>query len=236
MDGHRRYDEELEPSWYAERRAEREATPWDRPSGAFRLPEQRPAEYPPPDRLTPLPGQEQAGSAVDSGSIRLPVRGPEYPAVRPSSASPSVAPFGERPMPPPAPPTFDATPRAEGATYGRTSQIPTTEPTPTPSSEPPAAAPAVPDHPGRPVSATIFALVTAVLFVPAALLLFRSAFTGDSTARDVVPAVLLTLGLPLTGYGVFSLTSGSWENWSRAPLAYLPVGLVLLLAAGLAVA
>jgi hypothetical protein len=51
--------------------------------------------------------------------------------------------------------------------------------------------------------------------------------------------VLLTLGLPLTGAGLSSLAAGGpvgRDIWLRPPLAYLPVGLLLLLAAGLSVA
>jgi hypothetical protein len=61
----------------------------------------------------------------------------------------------------------------------------------------------------------------------------------DPAARGVVPAVLLMLGLPLTGFGLYSLAGdgvNAREAWLRPPLAYLPVGLVLLLAAGLGVA
>jgi hypothetical protein len=65
----------------------------ERPSGAFRLPDQRsadpysapPAGYGSPDPVTT--SGSHALSSADSGSIRIPVRGPEYPAVRPSGAT-----------------------------------------------------------------------------------------------------------------------------------------------------
>jgi hypothetical protein len=86
----------------------------------------------------------------------------------------------------------------------------------------------------------VFAVVTVVLLIPALLLLIRATFVDDPTARGVVPAVLLTLGLPLTGFGLFSLAGGGRaavrDAWLRPPLAYLPIGLLLLLAAGLGVA
>jgi hypothetical protein len=55
-----------------------------------------------------------------------------------------------------------------------------------------------------------------------------------------VPAVLLTLGLPLTGIGLYALAGGgrpqNRDTWLRPPVAYLPTGLFLVLAAALAVA
>ena len=57
-------------------------------------------------------------------------------------------------------------------------------------------------------------------------------------ARAIVPAVLLTLGLPLTGLGLYAMAGGGpvgRDAWLRPPIVYLPIGLVLLVAAGLAV-
>ncbi|GAA3337849.1 hypothetical protein GCM10020358_15730 [Amorphoplanes nipponensis] len=251
MEGHRRYAEEPEPSWYTGQRAPEMPSPYaaqapdvspydsavhERPSGAFRLPDQRsadpysapPAGYGVPDPVTT--SGSHALSSADSGSIRIPVRGPEYPAVRPSgAAAPVDAPavstvtttttYGATPEPPPA------------AAYNEpTSMVPLT-----------GAGPADAVYRSRrPVSAVVFAVVTGVLLIPAVLLLIQAAFVGDPTARGVVPAVLLTLGLPLTGFGLYSLAGGGRTSvrdaWLRPPLAYLPIGLVLLLAAGLAVA
>jgi hypothetical protein len=70
-------------------------------------------------------------------------------------------------------------------------------------------------------------------------LLIDQTFTGDPSARGIVPAVLLTLGFTLTGIGLFTIARGGTitrETWLRPPVAYLPAGLILLLAAGLAVA
>jgi hypothetical protein len=209
VDGHRRYADEPEPSWYTGQ--SQYSTPaftgqpydsgvHERPSGAFRLPEQRETDF--------------AGSRDD---LRMPVRGPEYPAVRPtsSSAPASAAPASGGPA----------------ASY----QQPTTVVPPVP---PPAA-----DRVYRsrlPVTALVLAAVTGVLLIPTLMLLVQATFgAGDPAAGAVVPAVLLTLGLPLTGYGLYALAAGGpvgREVWLRPPLAYLPVGLILLLAAGVAVA
>ncbi|MFI7600743.1 hypothetical protein [Actinoplanes sp. NPDC049681] len=204
MDGHRRYAEDPEPSWYTGQRASAESPAvnsydsgvHERPSGAFRLPEQRPADpyAAPPGYSSPDPMATSGGYSVsptESGSLRIPVRGPEYPTVRPTGK--------------PEPVTT--------STYAGAAR--------------------------RPVSAVLFAVGTAVLLVPAVLLLIQAAFIDDPAARGVVPAVLLMLGLPLTGMGLYTLSgegrAARLEAWLRPPLAYLPVGLILLLAAGLGV-
>jgi hypothetical protein len=247
VEGHRRYAEEPEPSWYTGQRSPEVpgTNPYDsavheRPSGAFRLPDQRsadpysapPAGYASPDPVTT--SGSHALSSADSGSIRIPVRGPEYPAVRPSSGATSLADapavstvtttttYGAAPEPPPPASTYNEP----------TSMVPMT------GGGAGAADPVYRSR--RPVSAVVFAAVTVVLLIPALLLLIQAAFVDDATARGVVPAVLLTLGLPLTGFGLYSLAGGGRASvrdaWLRPPLAYLPIGLVLLLAAALAVA
>jgi hypothetical protein len=253
VEGHRRYAEEPEPSWYTGQRAPDvpgpyaaqtpDPSPYDsavheRPSGAFRLPDQRSADpysaspdqraadpysaappgYGVPDPVTT--SGSHALSSADSGSIRMPVRGPEYPAVRPSGVT--------APTEAPAVSTVTTT-----TTYGAepTSMVPMTGARP--------AAESV-YATRRPVSAIVFAVVTVVLLIPAGLLLIQAAFVDDPTARGVVPAVLLMLGLPMTGFGLYALAGSGRANardaWLRPPLAYLPIGLVLLLAAGLGVA
>ena len=254
MEGHRRYAEEPEPSWYTGQRSPEApasysapppgTNPYDsavheRPSGAFRLPDQRPADpysappagYAAPDPVTT--SGSHALSAADSGSIRIPVRGPEYPAVRPSGASSAAD--------APTPTTYGggsaAAPEPAGSPYDQpTSMVPVT-------GDRFGGRPATDEavyRAGRPVSAVVFGVVTVVLLIPALLLLIQAAFVDDPTARGVVPAVLLTLGLPLTGFGLYSLAGGGRASirdaWLRPPLAYLPIGLVLLLAAGLGVA
>ena len=75
--------------------------------------------------------------------------------------------------------------------------------------------------------------------IPVLRLLISETFTGDPTPRGIVPAVLLTLGFTLAGIGLFAVARGGpvdRETWLRPPVAYLPAGLILLLAAGLAVA
>jgi hypothetical protein len=235
VEGHRRYADEPEPTWYSGKSPYEgispyeEKSPYDsgvheRPSGAFRLPQQRPgdpgyaapAAYPAPDPLTST-GSQMLGPQ-DSSGVRMPVRGPEYPTVRTGGAT-SLADASPAPSGPAAaaettsvvPPVADR-PRFPGETVYRTR---------------------------RPVSAIIIAIVTVLLLVPVVMLLVQVTFVDDPAVRGIIPAVLLTLGLPLTGTGLYALAAGGpagREVWLRPPVAYLPVGLILLLAAGISVA
>jgi hypothetical protein len=226
VEGHRYADDE--PSWYPGQGQHGRSTdsPYDsgiheRPSGAFRLPEQRPAVVPAgnPYALTdPLATSGSHARPSETGEIRIPVRGPEYPTVRPTTVAP------EAPTPPPslAEPTSLVPP------------VPAAAPAMTPAKMPESVY-----HSRRPVSSFLVAIVMVVLLIPVVRLLIDATFTGDPTAGGIVPAVLLTLGFTLTGVGLFTVARGGTlnrETWLRPPVAYLPVGLVLLLAAGLAVA
>ena len=232
MEGHSRYTDEPESSWYSG------TSPYDsglheRPSGAFRLPDQRSAEtaygLPP---YAPDPGASTGGIGVpnpEPGGVRMPVRGPEYPTVRPNGGS-SLA---------------DAPPAPYHAAANPSSDLPAAGPDP----EETGLVPPLTDvaHPAgeavyrtrRPFSALLIAIVTVLLLVPVVLLLIQVTLVDDPAVRGVVPAVLLALGLPLTGVGLYALAAGGRAGrdiWLRPPIAYLPVGVVLLLAAGLSVA
>jgi hypothetical protein len=236
VDGHRRYADEPDPGWYSGQG--QYTNPYDsgvheRPSGAFRLPEQRDQ----PDPVTSTGSHARPAADPVHDQVRVPVRGPEYPAVRPSGAT-SLA---------------DSPP---STTYGGGTSSPVSS-TPAPPgtvaayNDPTSVVPPVSRYgpetrqkdsvyrTRRPVSAILVAIVTGVLMIPTVMLLVQVSFDGDPVARGVVPAVLLTLGLPLTGAGLYSLAAGGptgREAWLRAPFVYLPVGLVLLVAAGLGVA
>jgi hypothetical protein len=241
VDGHR-YPDDSKPSWYTGSQYARSADSevsgshalggpaastgsaydtgvHERPSGAFRLPEQR---IDAPGYQTDL-SSSSGGHALPSDtssrlgydSTRIPVRGPEYPAVRSNGAG-----------------------GAPAASYGAPS-----EPT---SLVPPVAAGYDRPRPAdsvyqtkRSPSSIVVAVGMAVLMVPVVRLLLQVSFTGTPVAHNIVPAVLLTLGLPLTGVGLFALAGSrslGREAWLRPPVAYLPAGLLLLLAAGLAAA
>jgi hypothetical protein len=225
VEGHRRYaDEPEQPAWYSGHSSyENPLNPYDsgvseRPSGAFRLPDQRSAETYAPPYGAPDPVTTSGSHALPPPEVtgaRIPVRGPEYPTVRPTAPSSGI----------PASPETD------------------------PATEPTGAVPPLGERPRfpeesvyrtrRPVSAVLIAIVTIILLVPVVLLLIQVTFVDDPSVRGVVPSVLLTLGLLLTGGGLYSLAAGGpvgRDVWLRPPVAYLPVGLLLLLAAGLSVA
>jgi hypothetical protein len=236
VDGHR-YADDSEPSWYTgsqyarsadsdvsgshalgatERGATGGSGAYDsgiheRPSGAFRLPEQRPSAYPLTDPLSTT-GSHALPSEGYEPSGRIPVRGPEYPTVRPPSA-PEVAARRETPIAEPTSlvPPVGAQPRPAESVY----------------------------HTRRTASSFVVAIGMVVLMIPVVRLLLQATFTGSPSARNIVPSVLLTLGFTLTGIGLFAVAGNrplNREAWLRAPVAYLPAGLFLLLAAGLAVA
>ncbi|NMO52532.1 hypothetical protein HH310_15185 [Actinoplanes sp. TBRC 11911] len=236
MEGHR-YADDAEPSWYSGKSqydpdvsgAHAAGNPYDsgiheRPSGSFRLPEQRPAD--PLRSADPIGGYAVTDPLITTGGHarspepppaydRSSVRGPEYPTIKPGA---------ERAEMPPPPPM--AEPTSLIPPVGR-------------QSDPLGRQPETVYHTRRPVSSVLVAIVMVVLMIPVVRLLLDATFSGDPTSRAIVPAVLLTLGFTLTGIGLFTIARGgplSRESWLRPPVAYLPAGLLLLLAAGVAVA
>jgi hypothetical protein len=236
VDGHRRYADEPEPSWYSGQSQYTDPPPSPYDSGAFRLPEQRDDEYGAPSPYaTPDPVTSTGGHSQEQ--LRIPVRGPEYPTIRPGGGT-SLA-----DAPPASTYAGGSSPVSAAPEPAGGAAAVSDEPT---GMVPPISRYATEVRPGeavyrtrRPVSAVLVAMVTAVLMVPVIMLLVQATFDDQPLARGVVPAVLLTLGLPLTGLGLFALAGGGVvgrDAWLRPPVAYLPVGLVMLLAAGLAVA
>ena len=228
MDGHRGYPDDSQPSWYtggsgrsydpddrAPGMSPYDSGVYERPSGAFRLPEQRATEtaYQPPAPYLPPEPVMPAGETTHD-QVRVPVRGPEYPTIRPTGAT-SLA---------DAPPSQAMSPAVGG--------LPMEEP------DYPAPAAQRVRRVRRPLLPLVVAAVTGVLLIPALVLLFRATFLDPVTAGGVVPAVLLTLGLLLAAFGLFALAGESpatVQDWARPPVVYLPVGVVLLVIAGLAV-
>ena len=208
VDGHR-YADDPEPSWYSgagqyARPTEPDrpvGNPYDsgvheRPSGAFRLPEQRPS-YPLPDQVTSTGSHaRQADPVITTGGHarqaepdgRIPIRGPEYPTIRPT---------GE-PAPPPAP--EPASSMAEP-----TSLVPPV----TAGGNRPDSRPESVYLSRRPATSFLVAIVMAILMIPVVRLLIDATFSGDPSARAIVPAVLLTLGFTLTGIGCSRWPAGA---------------------------
>jgi hypothetical protein len=249
VDGHRRYADEPEPEWYSGQGQYANPAPsaydsgvHDRPSGAFRLPEQRESDYATPSPyVTPDPVTSTGSHSQDQ--VRIPVRGPEYPTIRPTGGT-SLA---------DAPPSGTYGGAAAPASGAPTSGVPASAP-PSPSDSDTEQTGAVPPisrfasalrpsdavyRTRRPLSAVLVGVATLVLMVPVVMLLVRATFDDDPLASGIVPAVLLALGLPLTGLGLYALARGGpvgRDAWLRPPVAYLLIGLVLMVAAGLAVA
>ncbi len=226
MEGHRRYADEPEPSWYSGQ--SQYPNPYDsgvheRPSGAFRLPGERDQ----PDPVTSTGSHARPLVDPPHEQTRVPVRGPEYPTIRPSGAT-SLA-----DAPPPA--TYGSPSAGAVAAYNDpTSVVP-----PVSRFQPEPRQKNSMYRTRRPVAAILVGIITVVLMIPAIMLLVEVSFNGDPVAGGIVPAVLLTLGLPLSGAGLYARAAGGptgREAWLRTPFVYLPVGLVVLLAAGLAVA
>lgn len=95
----------------------------------------------------------------------------------------------------------------------------------------------------RPAAGVVFAVLAAVFEIPALRLLADAAIGGPVVASGVVAGTFLVAGLPLVAFGLYALVTGAnrlpgdgggAQAWLRPPTAYLPVGLVLLVAAALA--
>jgi hypothetical protein len=90
----------------------------------------------------------------------------------------------------------------------------------------------------RPALVALFGVVGVVVGIPALRLFASVAFADKPSAQGIIAGSLLVLGLPLVGVGLYSFASGGRgldrAAWLRPPLGYLTIGLVLLVAAGLA--
>jgi hypothetical protein len=95
----------------------------------------------------------------------------------------------------------------------------------------------------RPAAGIVFAVLAAVFEIPALRLLADAAIGGPVVASGVVAGTFLVAGLPLVAFGLYALVTGAnrltgdgsgAQAWLRPPTAYLPIGLVLLVAAALA--
>jgi hypothetical protein len=94
----------------------------------------------------------------------------------------------------------------------------------------------------RPGAAILILVGYAVFALPVLRVLIDSAVSSPVSVSGVIASVLVLIGLPLGALGLHALAAGTgWAPglppshvWLRPPLAYLPVALVLFVAAGLA--
>jgi hypothetical protein len=94
----------------------------------------------------------------------------------------------------------------------------------------------------RPALAMLYLIGVALCEWPAIRLFADGALGDHVSSSTAVSGMFLIIGLPLFGRGLFAVQAGAGRipdqraghGWLQPPVAYLTVGLVLLLAAGLA--
>jgi hypothetical protein len=91
----------------------------------------------------------------------------------------------------------------------------------------------------RPGLAALLIGLTVLFEIPVFRIFFSSALAHDVNAPGTISAIFMILGLPMFGLGLYGLIGGAAaaahgaRAWLRVPLAYLPLGLALFLAAAL---
>ncbi len=190
------------------------------------------------------PGFEQGG--FEQGGFDQPSDPSGFERARPDQSGVGRPPF-ERPTfdRPAGPlPTIEPSPpeipnrEAAGTVYpSRTPagpiQAPTTAITPVGTTVYPAKRPAL----GMVIA--IVAVVAELLLLP---VLIRGELGHGASPEGVLGGLFGLIGIPLVGVGLHALACGAASTggadqlrpWLRTPLAYLPIGLILLIAAGLA--
>jgi hypothetical protein len=235
VDGHRGYEDDAESQWHSGQQGYPDES-WDRRGDRgwrdddARVPEPRTvADRPYGGQAEQARGQAEQARRMDTptnplsavspagvspGPVAHGAFGPSQTGIGSPAAPPSMpnpAPAAAPPMPPPMP-AAPATPR-EGVYRTR-----------------------------RPALAALY-LVAVVLAEWPAVRLFADGALGDHlSSSNAVSGLFLIVGLPLFGRGLFALQAGAGrvpdqragQGWLRPPVAYLTVGLALLLAAGLA--
>ena len=91
----------------------------------------------------------------------------------------------------------------------------------------------------RPGLATALVVLTIVFELPVLRLFFTAATAGKIEAAGTLASIFMLLGLPMFALGLYGLIGGAaaagpgGRAWLRTPLAYLPVALLLFIAAAL---
>lgn len=94
----------------------------------------------------------------------------------------------------------------------------------------------------RPGAIILLVLGSSVIELLLLFVLVHAMFADDFAAGGMLAALLGLVGIPLAALGLYAVVTGapavgggpSSQAWFRAPTAYLPIGLVLLVAAALA--
>ncbi len=94
----------------------------------------------------------------------------------------------------------------------------------------------------RPALIVLLAIGGATVELLLLFVLVHAMFAGNFAAGGMLASIFAIVGVPFTALGIYALVSGApaaagghpAQAWFRAPMAYLPVGLLLLIAAALA--
>jgi hypothetical protein len=95
-------------------------------------------------------------------------------------------------------------------------------------------------HGKRPGLAVLIVVLTVLFELPVLRIFFSSVLVKHVNAEGTFSSIFMLLGLPMFALGLYGLIGGAAAGahgsraWLRVPLAYLPVGLLLFLAAALA--
>lgn len=167
--------------------------------------------------------RSRRSEAIERGALQRPVSGgaPSSPAA---------------PLPPPV-----TVPTAPQAAFGQQHSF--AAPTTLTAAVPPPVAAAEPGgavyRSKRPGLAIALVLLTVVFEVPV-LRLFLTAMTADKIeAAGTLASIFMILGLPMFALGLYGLIGGAAASapgaraWLRTPLAYLPIAVLLFIAAAL---
>ncbi|MET7421728.1 hypothetical protein [Dactylosporangium sp. NPDC005555] len=211
----------------------------DSPSGQFSAPLPPAPEV--PDPAAESVSRSRRSEAIDRSALQRPVSGgaPGAPAgaLPPPVTVPTVSSgppggFGQPSSPAGAPGSFGQQ-NSFAAPTTLTAAVP-----------PPSQAAGV--EPGgavyrskRPGLAVALVVLTVIFEVPV-LRLFLTAMTADKIeASGTLASIFMILGLPMFALGLYGLIGGAAASapgvraWSRTPLAYLPVAVLLFIAAAL---
>ncbi|WP_026212716.1 hypothetical protein [Longispora albida] len=183
---------------------------------AERIPQLKPQRSTGPAPMAPVPPQAEPERPFDPPTSRIPLvsapQQPQYEQQAPAPAAPQQ-PYATEVVPPRRP---QAEPSADGDGVYRTR---------------------------RPIVGIGLAVIAAVFSIPALVLLVGALTTkGTTPPSSVVAGTLLLLGLPALAAGMYGLITGAGRAGEklgarvllRTPLAYLVIGLTLLLGAALA--
>ena len=222
MDARRNYPQEPDASdpaarWYQGERGYDQAPDWERRSDSY-VPEAYGSSLGDPYRA-PEPRPPGYGDPVPSA--------PPAPASAPPASGPPLslfaAPTGELPV--------EDGGRRRAESIDRTAYR---------RPDPPGAAPGGSVYQGkRPGLAALLIVLTVIFELPVLRVFAASALADKVDPGGTISGIFMILGLPTFALGLYGLIGGAAATqggraWLRTPLAYLPVGLILFVAAALA--